>query len=131
MKSAQVQQFKRKLEAQREEASRLLHRMGDESRSMDVDVPQDSGDLSINTISKEFLFQQESQRRGMVRRIEAALTRIEEGTFGVCIECGEDIATRRLEALPWSDLCIHCQEQREQFNGARIGSSASELQEHA
>ena len=72
MKSAQMEQFKRKLESQREEASRLLHRVGDESRSIDSDVPRDSGDQSISTISKEFLFQQGSQRRGMVRRVEAA-----------------------------------------------------------
>lgn len=130
MKSAQIEQFKRKLESQREEAFRLLHRVDDESRSMDSDIPQDSGDQSINTISKEFLFQQGSQRRGMVRRIEAALSRIAEGTFGVCAECSEDISIRRLEALPWTDSCIQCQEQRERMGSVTLDPHSGEIQEH-
>jgi DnaK suppressor protein len=130
MKSTQIQQFKRSLEAQRDEAFRLLHRVGDESRSIETDIPQDSGDQSINSVSKEFLFQQGSQRRGMVRRIEAALSRIEEGTFGVCTECSEEIPMRRLEALPWTDFCLHCQEQREKTGTVRLGSQMSEIQDH-
>ena len=129
MKPAQIEQFKRKLESQREEAFRLLHSVKDESRSIDSNVPQDSGDQSINTISKEFLFQQGSQHRGMVRRIEAALSRIEEGTFGVCAECSEDISIRRLEALPWTDSCIQCQEQREKMGSFTL-SHHREVQEH-
>lgn len=131
MKSAQIQQFKKSLQSQREEAFRLLHRVGDESRSIDADIPQDSGDLSINTVSKEFLFQQGSQRRGMVRRIEAALARIEQGSFGVCAECGGDIPVRRLEALPWTDLCLHCQERREKMGSLTFGPDSSEMHEHA
>ncbi len=131
MKSTQIQQFKNRLKSQREEAFRLLHRVGDESRSLDSDIPQDSGDQSISTVSKEFLFQQGSQRRGMVRRIEAALTRIERGTFGVCAECCGEIPIRRLEALPWTDLCLHCQEQREKMGSLTFGSHTSEIQEHA
>lgn len=131
MKTTQIQQFKNRLQSQREEAFRLLHRVGDESRSLDSDIPQDSGDQSINTVSKEFLFQQGSQRRGMVRRIEAALIRIERGTFGVCAECNEEISVRRLEALPWTDLCLHCQEQQEQVGGLTLGPHATEIQEHA
>lgn len=131
MKSTQIKQFRNRLESQREEAFRLLHRVGDESRSIESDIPQDSGDQSINTVSKEFLFQQGSQRRGMVRRIEAALTRIEQGTFGVCAECCGEIPTRRLEALPWTDLCLQCQEQREQMGSPTLGSRAGEMQEPA
>ncbi len=131
MKTTQIQQFKDRLESQREEAFRLLHRVGDESRSLDSDIPQDSGDQSINTVSKEFLFQQGSQRRGMVRRIEAALIRIERGTFGVCAECNEEISVRRLEALPWTDLCLHCQEQQEKVGSLTLGPHPTEIQEHA
>ena len=131
MKSAQIEQFKRRLESQREEAFHLLHRVSDESRSIDTDIPQDSGDQSINTISKEFLFQQGSQRRNTVRRIEAALSRIEEGTFGVCAECSEEIPIRRLEALPWTDSCLHCQEQRERLGSVRLSSPTNEIHEQA
>jgi DnaK suppressor protein len=42
--------------------------------------------------------------------IEAALRRIADGTFGVCVACGDDIPRKRLEALPWTDCCLRCQE---------------------
>jgi len=42
-------------------------------------------------------------------QVNAALVRIEDGTFGTCRRCGKDIAAERLEALPWAALCIDCQ----------------------
>jgi RNA polymerase-binding transcription factor len=42
-------------------------------------------------------------------QVEAALARIEDGTFGTCRRCGNAIAAERLEALPWAALCIECQ----------------------
>lgn len=43
--------------------------------------------------------------------VEAALARIDEGTFGICIRCGKPIAEGRLEALPWAAHCIDCQRE--------------------
>lgn len=48
-----------------------------------------------------------SSRYGEVR---AALLRIDAGTFGSCVECGEDINPKRLAAVPWAPLCIVCQD---------------------
>jgi len=42
-------------------------------------------------------------------RVEAALRRLDEGTFGACVRCGRAIAPERLEALPWAAHCIDCQ----------------------
>jgi DnaK suppressor protein len=41
--------------------------------------------------------------------VEAALARLDDGTFGRCLRCGQDIAAARLEALPWAAYCITCQ----------------------
>ena len=41
--------------------------------------------------------------------VDEALARIEDGTFGICVRCGEPIAAERLEALPWAARCIDCQ----------------------
>ncbi len=46
----------------------------------------------------------------MSRNVAMALLRIENGTFGTCAHCGNDIAARRLDAVPWTPLCIRCQE---------------------
>ena len=45
--------------------------------------------------------------------VESALDRIRQGSFGQCISCGEDINTKRLEAVPWTRYCIACQEKLE------------------
>jgi DnaK suppressor protein len=41
-------------------------------------------------------------------RVEAALRSIDDGTYGICTNCGEPIATERLEAIPWAPTCIDC-----------------------
>jgi DnaK suppressor protein len=46
--------------------------------------------------------------------IEEALSRIEKGTYGVCRDCGEPIATARLNAIPWTRVCITCKEKQSQ-----------------
>jgi DnaK suppressor protein len=62
-------------------------------------------------------------------RIDEALARLEEGTYGYCFECGEEIAERRLRALPFAVRCKDCEEarevaqQRERLAASRRGSS--------
>ena len=48
----------------------------------------------------------------LLKSIDAALRRIEEGTYGICTNCGKPIGEERLEALPWTDLCIDCAKLR-------------------
>jgi DnaK suppressor protein len=110
MEKIQIQQYRWKLESRREDAVRLLGQLASETRALDVDSPQDSGAQSIGSIAKESLIQQTSQRRHLVRMIEAALRRIADGTYGICVACADDIPRKRLEALPWTDCCLRCQE---------------------
>jgi DnaK suppressor protein len=52
--------------------------------------------------------------------IESAIEALEAGDYGVCEDCGEDIAPRRLEAAPWARRCVPCEEQREREGGGPI-----------
>jgi DnaK suppressor protein len=56
----------------------------------------------------------------LLRNVRAALGRIEEGSFGVCLHCEEDISLKRLAAVPSTAFCIVCQEiaDRSQYDGA-------------
>ena len=47
----------------------------------------------------------------MFRRVKAALHRVEEGTYGTCLTCEESISVKRLQAVPWAELCLRCQER--------------------
>jgi RNA polymerase-binding transcription factor DksA len=84
-----------------------------------------TGDQSNGSIAKESLFQQTSQRRRLVRIIEAALRRIADVTFGIRIACAGDIPRERLEALPWTDRCLRCQEIAERELESKPSPQAS------
>lgn len=62
------------------------------------------------------------RERLLQHQIQAALSRLDEGTFGICQECGEDIPLKRLEAQPTSALCIGCQEYRERSMAQRMAA---------
>jgi DnaK suppressor protein len=56
------------------------------------------------------------------RQVERALRRIEEGTFGVCLACDEPISAKRLQAVPWAELCLHCQSRLDAQNRGLCGA---------
>jgi DnaK suppressor protein len=64
----------------------------------------------------------------LLRQVEAALTRMDEGTYGICLHCEDPIPEKRLRALPWAILCVGCQERHERQNPRR---SAMPLEEAA
>lgn len=48
----------------------------------------------------------------ILQAIEAALARVEAGTYGICRDCGEPIASARLDAIPWTRSCVSCKEKQ-------------------
>ncbi|HNS50291.1 MAG TPA: TraR/DksA C4-type zinc finger protein [Anaerolineae bacterium] len=63
--------------------------------------------------AKELALHQNARR--LLDQVEGALVRLEQGSYGLCERCGENIDPARLEALPYAALCLHCQQ--------RVGSS--------
>jgi DnaK suppressor protein len=113
MNHPEIQRFEHILKVRLEQTIRSLDRLHDETRSIDSDSPSDSADQCVLSLSRGALFHQSGERRVMVRRIEAALSRIKKNSFGMCIGCGDSINSRRLEALPWTQYCLDCQEDLE------------------
>ena len=70
-------------------------------------------DLASSLEGREMLFQLTSRDRNELRLIEEALFRINEGTFGACESCEEQISLKRLQIMPLTALCISCQEAAE------------------
>jgi len=131
MEKIDIEQMRQKLETQRHEILHFLGRLEDETRSLEADSAQDSADRCVISLSKESLFERSSQRRTLLRLIDAALRRIAVGSFGVCFTCGDAIQRRRLEALPWTQFCLRCQAEIEEEVGsnlsARIPSHTPEI----
>ena len=122
MDQRDIERLRQKLESQRHETRQFLRGVEQEAQALGTDSVQDSADRSVISLSKEFLFERSSQRRAILRLIEAALKRIADGSFGVCVGCGDDIQSQRLEALPWTQFCLRCQGELEQEISSSLSS---------
>jgi DnaK suppressor protein len=71
---------------------------------------QDVADMAVESYTKEFMFGKSSGDRHILQLIRDALDRIEDKSFGVCVNCENPIQPKRLEAVPWTRLCIQCQD---------------------
>ncbi len=95
-----------------------LHRetpgsLEDETEEMLGGSDNHLGDAASGTLDREIDYTLEGHSEQVLAQIEAALGRIEAGTFGKCTNCGKPIAEERLEARPWASLCIDCQREAE------------------
>ena len=82
-------------------------------RQTDDEGSQDLADKASSTYTKEFLYSLSNTDREILQKVDEALLRIEQGEYGLCVECGDEINRRRLEAVPWASHCIVCQEKVE------------------
>ena len=88
--------------------------LGDET---DEPTYQDNhlGDIATATFDREMASTLEDNSTHVLEAIDAALVRIDDGTFGLCERCGKPMDPERLEALPWATLCI--EDKRKQERG--------------
>jgi DnaK suppressor protein len=84
-------------------------------RELGQDGVADIGDMSSNAYNRDVLFNLSETQRQRIRDIDIALERIEQGEYGICMQCGEEIAPRRLEVRPFSRYCIECKTDIEKF----------------
>lgn len=83
------------------------------SRERDSEATQDPADMAANAYTKELLISMSANDRRLLELIDEALQRIEAGEFGDCINCGEPVQEKRLEAVPWARYCLRCQDLQE------------------
>ena len=74
----------------------------------DEPLPQDFAEQAVEMENDETMRALEDELSEQARDVESALRRLEEGNYGICASCGEDIAEQRLEALPATPLCFDC-----------------------
>jgi len=68
----------------------------------------DIGDNASITLGREIDYTLGEHSQTVIKEIDAALARTEDGTYGTCTNCGKEISVGRLEAYPWASLCIDC-----------------------
>lgn len=107
-------QFRKLLADKKETITRKLTEAITESKEMESNVAQDLVDKAETSYTKEFLLSLSDGERNQLMLIDEALKRLERGDFGVCQLCQKDIGAKRLAAIPWTPLCIDCQEKAEE-----------------
>ncbi len=108
-----LQRFEQKLRAQQASLERNMLSAVQEGRQTSTDDLQDAADHAVQSYQKELLFLQGTQGHNQLGQVRSALDRIEEGSFGECLLCGNSIGEKRLEAVPWTPHCLACQEKIE------------------
>ena len=87
---------------------------------MKSSLGSDLGDLSTLNLDHRLSVSFARRYSDMLRQIDQALARVDKGNYGICEECGEKIDKKRLEILPFTPYCVHCQGRIEEENRRRV-----------
>lgn len=112
MKKETIRKFRKIFETQREKII-FNDRVVREDFAVCADDRYDEIDLATTDIEQSMRMRLRNRETLYIKKIDEALRRIEDGTFGECEDCGEDIEIRRLEARPTATLCVFCKEEQE------------------
>jgi RNA polymerase-binding protein DksA len=93
--------------------------LADETGELNPGFDQHPGDVATELFDRELEYTLQDGEQALLARIDRALGRIEDGTYGTCERCGKDIPVERLEARPWAELDIDCQREVERVVGRR------------
>ncbi len=85
-----------------------------EDMTEDREMYADPADRASAESDRAFILRLRDRDRKLIQKIDQALERIENGSFGICDDCGDDISTARLKARPVTTLCIKCKSRQEQ-----------------
>src|SRR3982751_2235761 len=109
MTQAETKKYKEILEARQAELADVLRNR----EAITIEKSPDALDEVQNAAERELAIRNLDRESNLLRNVRAALRRIDEGTFGVCAHCEEDISPKRIAAVPWTPFCISCQEQHD------------------
>ena len=119
--SIDIEHFRTLLEEERGRVQSAIKNLSDEHPGSVEDETDElatasdnhMGDLASVTVNREIDYSLGENSEQVLADIDAALKRIEDGTFGACVNCGKPIAEDRLAAIPWATHCIDCKRLEE------------------
>jgi RNA polymerase-binding protein DksA len=111
--------FRKRLLEERKRVQEAIDYLHEENPGSIQDETQDStadnhpGDMATVTFDRELDYTLEENEGRLLQAIDAALTRMDDGSYGACVSCGHPIGAERLEALAWTTQCIDCKRKEE------------------
>lgn len=113
MRRKRMEMIRKRLMQMREDMLTDLRQKNTDAASVsDAGVP-DPGDSSLSAYLTDFLHLLSDSRREEILKIDEALQRLEDGSYGICLNCGEQIPIERLEVQPYTSHCVACKEELE------------------
>ena len=115
MTKTEVNNFKKILEEKQDELEQIVRNRD----AITIEKSADALDEVQHASERELAIRNLDRESNLLRNVRSALRRIDDGSFGVCLHCEEEISPKRLAAVPWAPFCIQCQEQadRNQADG--------------
>jgi len=107
MTKPELNKFKKILEARQDELERVVRNRD----AITIEKSADALDEVQHAAERELAIRNLDRESNLLRNVRSALRRIEDGSFGICLHCEEEISPKRLAAVPWAPFCIQCQEQ--------------------
>ena len=113
MDAKKLKDMRRRLSADYENLIKSINRNRTATEEITVENTEDEGDLATISHERELLYNLHEGDFARVRFIQEAIKAIDSGSYGECVRCNEDIHAKRLDAVPWATMCVHCQEESE------------------
>ena len=113
MRKVFLKKARETLETMRGQLLRNVRQDLSEGRDQTKDEGMDTYDLASDARDREISHILTDRDRGKLEAIDEAISRVEDGSYGLCEDCGAEIAEGRLQALPFTRLCVTCQGDRE------------------
>lgn len=113
MDKDELEKYRERLLALRRELAGGVSTLRAEGLVLGTDGTQDMADEAANTYARQMLLGMSERERAMLREIDGALDRLDDGSFGTCEDCGDPIGEARLKVVPHATLCVDCKADRE------------------
>ncbi len=109
----ELKKFQDQLQDKKKELLERARQMLSDGMALDTNDLPDEMDLASSEYIQSFEFRLRGREKSLLSKLDLALKKIDEGTFGICETCEEPIGKKRLEARPETSLCIKCKEDQE------------------
>ena len=106
MTKSELNKYRNVLQAKQAELAQLVRNRD----GIAIEKSPDAFDEVQRATERELAIRNLDRESNLLRNVRGSLRRIEDGSFGVCLHCEEDISSKRLAAVPWTAFCIQCQE---------------------
>ncbi|HEY7212792.1 MAG TPA: TraR/DksA family transcriptional regulator [Bryobacteraceae bacterium] len=111
MTKNELNKFKKILETKQDELEQIVRNRD----AIAIEQSADALDQVQHASERELAIRNLDRESNLLRHVRSALRRIEDGSFGTCLHCDEEISPKRLAAVPWAPYCIQCQEEADRL----------------